>query len=91
MAFRVLKRKPTNAMRLAHFGKEAPTKVIADASPVGLGRSWFKNNHILSCRCELRQPQSIRRRASLLLCHLCRFTPVFILLGYTRSVPDKDL
>ena len=25
------------------------------------------------------------------LCHLCRFTPVFILLGYTRSVPDKNL
>ena len=25
------------------------------------------------------------------LCHLCRFTPVFILIGYTRSVPDKDL
>ena len=24
-------------MKLAHFGKEAPTKVIADASPVGLG------------------------------------------------------
>ena len=25
------------------------------------------------------------------LCHLCRFTPVFILLRYTRSVPDKNL
>ena len=24
-------------------------------------------------------------------CHLYRFTPVFILLGYTRSVPDKNL
>ena len=37
-AFSVLKKKLTNAMKLAHFDdKEAPTKVIADASPVGLG------------------------------------------------------
>ena len=36
-AFSVLERKLTNAMKLAHFDKEAPTKVIADASPVGLG------------------------------------------------------
>ena len=35
--FSVLKKKLTNAMKLAHFDKEAPTKVIADASPVGLG------------------------------------------------------
>ena len=26
-----------------------------------------------------------------LIAHLCTFTPVFILLGYTRSVPDKNL
>ena len=25
------------------------------------------------------------------LCHLCRFTPVCILLAYTRSIPDKNL
>ena len=36
-AFSVLKRKLTNAIKLAHFDKEAPTQVIADASPVGLG------------------------------------------------------
>ena len=36
-AFSVLKRKLTNAMKLAHFDKETPTKVIADVSPVGLG------------------------------------------------------
>ena len=33
----MLKRKLTNAIKLAHFDKEAPTNVIADASPVGLG------------------------------------------------------
>ena len=47
MPFSVFKRKLANAMELAHFAKEAPTKVIADASPVGLGRSWFKNNHMV--------------------------------------------
>ena len=36
-AFSVLKRKLTNAIKMAHFDKEAPTQVIADASPVGLG------------------------------------------------------
>ena len=36
-AFSVLKQKLTNAMKLAHFDKETPTKVIVDASPVGLG------------------------------------------------------
>ena len=36
-AFSVVKRKLTNAIKLAHFDKEAPTQVIADASPVGLG------------------------------------------------------
>ena len=46
-AFCVLKRKLTNAMKLAHFDKEAPTKVIADASPCDWGRSWFKNNHMV--------------------------------------------
>ena len=33
----MLKRKLTNAIKLAHFDKEAPTQVIADASHVGLG------------------------------------------------------
>ena len=46
-AFSVLKRKLTNAIKLAHFDKEAPTQVIADASPVDWGRSWFKNNHMV--------------------------------------------
>ena len=69
-AFSVLKRKLTNAIKLVHFDKEAPTQVIPDASPVlasGIDGGGPGSRTITwSCRCELRQPQSIRRRASLL-------------------------
>ena len=33
----MLKRKLTNSIKLAHFDKEAPTNIIAVASPMGLG------------------------------------------------------
>ena len=36
-AFQVLKDELAKTVTLAYFDKEAPTKVIADASPVGLG------------------------------------------------------
>ena len=36
-AFETLKQKLENAVQLAHYDKDAPTMVIADASPVGLG------------------------------------------------------
>lgn len=36
-AFSELKRRMADATTLAYFDKDAPTKVIADASPVGLG------------------------------------------------------
>ena len=36
-AFETLKQKLENAVQLVHYDKDAPTMVIADASPVGLG------------------------------------------------------
>ena len=36
-SFDVLKKRLSSAETLGYFDKNAPTKVIADASPVGLG------------------------------------------------------
>ena len=41
-AFAELKRRLTQAER-GYFDRSAKTKIIADASPVGLGQSWFKS------------------------------------------------
>ena len=36
-AFQILKQRMADAGKLAYFDKNAPTKVVSDASPVGLG------------------------------------------------------
>ena len=41
-AFNTLKEDMAGASMLAYFDRGAPTKVIAGASPVGLGGYWFR-------------------------------------------------
>lgn len=74
-AFKTLKYKPAKAATLAYFDKDAPTKVIADTGPVGIGAMLIqeqKTEMVPVCyvsrslsECERRYSQTERKALTL--------------------------